>query len=123
MTILHKLFVRVHFRYTRSPHAGELSSYSSWLIERECSLRLAQRLVFRVMRSLEACGLAPDRIWTEDELDRAFRRRRHRRLYRQARYNVAFSSNQQVGSPRVRSIIRMSSFWRHTRIFCPMSGG
>jgi len=71
MNILHKLFVRVHFRYTRSPHAGELSSYSRWLIERECSLRHAQRLVFRVMRSLEACGL----------------RRRHRHLYRQARYS------------------------------------
>lgn len=85
MTILHKFFVRVHSRYTRSPHAGELSSFTHWLIERECSLRYAQRLVFRVMRSLEASGLLPDRIWTEEELDRAFHRRRHRRLYRHAR--------------------------------------
>ena len=87
MTTLHKLFVRVHSRYTRSPHVGELSSFTNWLIERECALRYAQRLVFRVMRSLEAAGLPPDRIWTDDELDRAFHRRRHRRLYRHARYS------------------------------------
>jgi hypothetical protein len=60
MTILHKFFVRVHARYTRSPHAGELSSFTHWLIERECARRYAQRLVFRVMRSLEASGLPPD---------------------------------------------------------------
>jgi len=87
MTILHKFFVRVHSRYTRSPHAGELSSFTQWLLERECALRYAQRQVFRVMRSLEASGLPPDRIWTDDELDRAFHRRRHRRLYRHARYS------------------------------------
>jgi hypothetical protein len=39
--------------------ARELSSYSSWLIARECSLHLAQRLVFRVMRSLEAADSRP----------------------------------------------------------------
>jgi integrase len=87
MTILTQLFVRVHSRYTRSPYSGELSSFAHWLRERECALRYAQRLVFRVMRSLEAAGLPPDRIWTEDELDRAFARRRHRRLYRHARYS------------------------------------
>lgn len=87
MTILHKFFVRVHSRYTRSPHVGELSSFTHWLIERECALRYGQRLVFRVMRSLEASGLPPDRIWTDDELDRAFHRHRHRRLYRHARYS------------------------------------
>ncbi len=85
--ILHQLFVRVHSRYTRSPHAGELSSFSHWLLQRECSIRYAQRLVFRVMRSLEASGLSPDKSWTDDELDRAFHRRRHRRLYRHARHS------------------------------------
>lgn len=49
-------------------------------------MRYAQRLVFRVMRSLDASGLLPGRIWTDDELDRAFHRRRHRILYRHARY-------------------------------------
>ena len=87
MTILHKFFVRVHSRYTRSPYVGELSSFTQWLIERECALRYAQRQVFRVMRSLEASGLPPDRMWTDDELDRAFHRRRHRHLYRHARYS------------------------------------
>lgn len=87
MTTLPQFFVRVHARYTRSPYAGELASFSQWLLERECALRYAQRLVFRVMRSLEAADLPPDRIWTEAELDRAFHRRRQRRLYRQARYS------------------------------------
>lgn len=87
MTMLTQLFVRVHSRYTRSPYSGELSSFAHWLRERECALRYAQRLVFRVMLSLEASGLPPGRVWTEDELDRAFRRRRHRRLYRNARYS------------------------------------
>src|SRR5438552_15129390 len=87
MTILHKFFVRVHSRYARPPHVGELSSFTHWLIERECALRYGQRLVFRVMRSLEASGMPPDRIWTDDELDRAFHRRRHRRLYRHARHS------------------------------------
>ena len=66
---------------------GAFTPFIHWLRERECALRYAQRLVFRVMRSLEAAGLPPDRIWTEDELDWAFARRRHRRLYRHARYS------------------------------------
>ena len=86
MTVLHKLFLRVHSRYTRSPFAGELSSYSHWLIERECNLRYAQRLVFHAKRSLEASGLPPDRVWTDDELDRAFHRRRPRRGYQHSRH-------------------------------------
>jgi integrase/recombinase XerD len=87
MTILHELFVRVHSRYTRSPHVGELSSFAHWLIERECAMRHAQRLVFRAMRSLEVSGLPPDRMWTDDELDRAFHHTRYRLVYRQARHS------------------------------------
>jgi integrase/recombinase XerD len=86
MTTLHQLFVRVHSRYTSSLHVVELSSFAHWLIERECSMRHAQRLVFRAMRSLEVSGLPPDRVWTDDELDRAFHHRRYRLVYRQARH-------------------------------------
>jgi integrase len=57
------------------------------LIERECAMRHTQRLVFRAMRSLEVAGLPPDRMWTDDELDRAFHHRRYRRVYRQARHS------------------------------------
>src|SRR5690348_5725555 len=89
MTILHKLFVRVHFRYTHSPHVGELSAFAQWLIEREYHMRNAQRLVHRAMRSLEVSGFPPDRMWTEDELDRAFHHRRYRHVYRQARHSFS----------------------------------
>jgi hypothetical protein len=57
------------------------------LIERECNLRYAQRLVFRAMRSLEASGTPPGRIWTDDELDQTFHHRRHRRWYQHARHS------------------------------------
>src|ERR1019366_3522556 len=89
MNTLHKMFSRVHSRYTRSRYAEELSSYSQWLLERECSFRYSQRQVFRVRRSLEAFGLPPFRTWTEAELDQAFHRRKHRLWYRHARHSFA----------------------------------
>lgn len=85
MTTLHQLFVRVHTRYTRSPHVGDLTAFARWLREHEYPTRYAQRLVFRTMRSLEASGISPGRTWTSEELERAFRRVRQRHLYRHAR--------------------------------------
>ncbi len=41
------------------------------------------------MRSLEVSGFPPDRMWTDDELDRAFHHRRYRRVYRQARHSFS----------------------------------
>ena len=85
MTALHKLFVRVHARYTSSTHVADLTAFARWLIEQECAPRYAQRLVFRALRSLEGLECPPDSKWTVDALERAFRRKRQRRLYRHAR--------------------------------------
>lgn len=76
---MRRFFVRHHARYTRSPHLADLSAFAEWLMQRGYSLRYAQRLVFRVMRSLEAFSLTPGTAWTRDELDRAFRRRHPRK--------------------------------------------
>lgn len=84
MTPLHQLFVRVHARYTRSPHVEDLAAFAHWLSEHEYPVRHAQRLVFRTMRALEASGRSPGGRWTCTELERAFRRRRQRRLYQHA---------------------------------------
>jgi integrase/recombinase XerD len=56
-------------------------------MEREYDMRYAQRLLFRTMRSLEVSGLPPERMWTSDELERAFDHARYRRLYQQARHS------------------------------------
>jgi integrase/recombinase XerD len=85
MTALHKLFVRVHARYTSSTHVADLTAFARWLIEQEYAPRYAQRLVFRTLRSLEGSECPPDSKWTVDALERAFRRKRQRRLYRHAR--------------------------------------
>lgn len=85
MTALHKLFVRVHARYTSSAHVADLTAFARWLIEQEYPPRYAQRLVFRTLRSLEGSECPPDSKWTVDALERAFRRKRQRRLYRHAR--------------------------------------
>ena len=85
MTTLHRLFVRVHARYTRSPHVEDLAAFARWLIEHEYPVRHAQRLVFWTMRSLEGFGRSPGRRWTSAELEHAFRRRRQRRVYQYAR--------------------------------------
>ena len=85
MTFLHQFFVRVHGRYTRSPHVEDLAAFARWLIEGEYPVRHAQRLVFRTMRALEASRRPPGCKWTSAELDRAFHRRRQRRLYQHAR--------------------------------------
>jgi len=85
MTALHKLFVRVHARYTSSTHVADLTAFARWLIEQEYAPRYAQRLVFRTLRSLEGSECPPDSKWTVDALERAFRCKRERRLYRHAR--------------------------------------
>src|SRR5262245_38914173 len=89
MTTLHKLFVRVHARYTRSPYVADLTAFAGWLMAHEYPARYAQRLVFRVMRALEGFAHLPGSRWTADALDRAFRRRRQRHLYRHARHAFA----------------------------------
>jgi integrase/recombinase XerD len=85
MTALHKLFVRVHTRYTRSTHAADLANFARWLIEHEYSARYAQRLVFRALRSLEGFDRPPGSKWTMDALERAFRNVRQQHSYRHAR--------------------------------------
>jgi integrase/recombinase XerD len=85
MTTLQKLFVRVHSRYTRSPHVEDLTAFARWSVAREYPKRYVQRLVFCVMRSLERSGRSSGSRWTGDALDRAFRRVRQREMYRQAR--------------------------------------
>lgn len=87
MTTLHKLFVRVHTRYTRSLHAADLAAFADWLLAQDYPARYTQRLVFRAMRSLESFDHPPDSIWTLSQLARAFHRRRQRRLYQHARYS------------------------------------
>src|SRR6266496_588444 len=81
MTTLQKLFVRVHSRYTRSPHVEDLTAFARWSVAREYPKRYVQRLVFCVMRSLERSGRSSGSRWTGDALDRAFRRVRHREMY------------------------------------------
>jgi site-specific recombinase XerD len=90
MTTLHKLFVRVHSRYTRSPHAEDLAAFADWLLSRDYPTRYAQRLVFRSMHSLEGFDLPPDSVWTPQQLAQAFHRKRQRRLYRHARRSFGF---------------------------------
>lgn len=85
MTTLRQLFVRVHSRYTCSPHVEDLAAFARWLQEREYPVRYAQRLVFWTMRALEGYGKRPGCRWTSAELDRAFYRRRQRRKYHYAR--------------------------------------
>jgi site-specific recombinase XerD len=88
MTILHKLFVRVHARYTRSPHVEDLAAFAQWLLDHDYPPRNAQRHVFRAMRVLDGFALPPRSMWTSEQLDRAFRPfwRRHR--YRHARHTL-----------------------------------
>ena len=74
MTALHKLFVRVHGRYTRSTHVADLTAFARWLIEHEYAARYSQRLVFRALRSLEGSDRPPGSKWTVDALQRTFRR-------------------------------------------------
>jgi hypothetical protein len=54
MTILRKSFVRVHARYTGSPHAEDLTGFALWLTEHDYSVDYAQRLVFHTMRYARA---------------------------------------------------------------------
>ncbi len=84
MNSLHKLFVRVHSRYSRSPHAEDLAGFAHWLMEHEYYVRHAKALVFRTMRSLVASRFPPGHIWTSEELEQAFYRVRQRALYRYA---------------------------------------
>ena len=78
MTTLHKLFVRTHVRYIRSPHVEDLADFARWLLERAYTLRYAQNLVFGTMRVLDRFDLPPGSTWTSDQLDRAFRPYWHR---------------------------------------------
>ncbi len=85
MSILQRLFVRLHARYTRSPYVEDLDGFARWLSEHEYPARHAQRLVCWTKRTLEASGRPPGCHWTLAELERAFRRRRPRRSYQAAR--------------------------------------
>ena len=87
MTILHKLFVRVHARYTRSPHVEDLTVFALWLTEHDYSVDYAQRLVFHTMRSLDASNVLPGSRWTSKQLEKAFRHVRHRGMYQHARHS------------------------------------
>ena len=84
MSILQRLFVRVHARYTRSPYVEDLDGFAHWLSEHEYPARHAQSLVGWTKRALEASGRPPGCRWTFAELERAFRRRRPRRAYQSA---------------------------------------
>lgn len=86
MTILHKLFVRGHARYTASPHVEDLAAFAHWLLERDYLSRYAQRLVFRAMRVLENFDLPPGSRWTCEQLDRAFHPFLHLLMYDHARH-------------------------------------
>lgn len=86
MTILHQLFVRVHFRYTRSPHVEDLAIFAQWLVDRDYPKRYAQRLVFWVKCVLDRFDLPSGSVWTCEQLDAAFRPFSHWRRYRHARH-------------------------------------
>jgi integrase/recombinase XerD len=87
MIILHKLFVRVHARYTRSSHVEDLKAFALWLTEHDYSVDYAQRVVFHTMRSLDASNIPPGSTWSSKQLERAFRRYRHRRTFQPARHS------------------------------------
>ncbi len=88
MTTLHKLFVRTHVRYIRSPHVEDLAVFARWLLERAYTLRYAQTLVFGTMRVLDRFDLPPGSTWTSDQLDRAFCPYWHDHRYRAAHHTL-----------------------------------
>jgi integrase/recombinase XerD len=83
-TIIQRLFVRVHSRYTRSPHLADLSAFVSWLNGQGYHPHYTRQLVFLVMRALDASPVVPGSTWRTDDLGRAFRRTRRAREYHQA---------------------------------------
>lgn len=85
--IIRQLFVRVHARYACSPYAADLAAFARWLFDCGYWPRYAQRLVFRAKRSLESARFLPGRMWSLDELSRAFSRRCQRQAYRQAQFS------------------------------------
>ena len=83
-TILRRLFVRVHPRYTRSAHVADLSALVHWLAAQGYTRHYTQQVVFCVMRALDASRHPPSGAWTAEDLHRAFRRRRRAPQYQQA---------------------------------------
>jgi site-specific recombinase XerD len=86
MTILHKLFVQAHARYTRSPHVEDLAAFAQWFLDHDYSPRYAQRHVRKAMRVLEGLGVPSGSRWTSAQLDRAFRPFWRHLWYRRARH-------------------------------------
>ena len=84
MIIPHKSPVRIHARYTRSPHVADLTSFARWLTENDYSVDYAQHLLSRAMRSLDVSHVPPESTWTSKQLETAFRHVQHRRTYQLA---------------------------------------
>jgi integrase/recombinase XerD len=106
--MLQQLFVRVHFRYTRSPHVRDLEAFGDWLQAAGYPIRYAQRLVFRTKCSLERFALPPGSSWSTDQLERAFvpptrRCATRRKEYREARarFGAFLSSAGRLAAPRI----------------------
>jgi site-specific recombinase XerD len=121
---IRQLFVRVHARYTCAPCAAELAAFARWLLDSGYGPHYAQRLVFRAKRSLQGIDAAVGRVWTADELDRAFSRHRPRRVYRHARHAFRCfleSSGRLAASKRPQSPL-LAAYERHLRELRGLAG-
>jgi integrase len=72
-TTLRQLFVRLHNRYTRSAHVGDLNAFAQWLIDHGYNLDSARGLVRRAKRSLDVFDVPPDSVWGREQVEQAFR--------------------------------------------------
>ena len=68
-TTLRQLFVRLHNRYTRSAHVGDLNAFAQWLIDHGYNLDSARGLVRRAKRSLDAFDVPPDSVWVREQVE------------------------------------------------------
>jgi site-specific recombinase XerD len=119
--MLQQLFVRVHFRYTRSAHVRDLEAFATWLHGAGYPARYAQRLVFRVKCSLERFPLPPSSSWSTAQLERAFvpstrRNAARRKEYREgrARFAAFLSSTGRLIQPAsTEPLAELLSAYRH----------
>ena len=72
--IIRQLFVRVHARYACSPCAADLAAFAAWIAKDGYNIRYTQHLVFWTKHALETARFSSDRVWTAEEIARAFSR-------------------------------------------------
>lgn len=114
---IRQLFVRVHARYACTPCAAELAAFARWLLDSGYGAHYAQRLVFRVKRSLQTARVADGHHWTTEELNRAFSRHRPRRIYRHARhaFGCFLQSSGRLTAPKRPQPPLLTAYEQHLR--------